>query len=82
MDCVFRLSEAVARALRYKLGTGSSEAEDLFENSGARIFLDSKSMLQLTGAELDYRSGLMQSGFVFNNPHVKGTCGCGTSFSA
>lgn len=37
----------------------------------------SKSILHLDGRELDYSSGLMQSGFVFNNPNVKG---CGRSF--
>jgi len=24
---------------------------------------------------------LLSRGFVFQNPHAKGTCGCGTSFS-
>jgi iron-sulfur cluster assembly accessory protein len=43
--------------------------------------LGAKSLLHLNGTELDYKDELMQSGFVFNNPNVKGTCGCGTSFS-
>ena len=38
-------------------------------------------MLHLNGAQLDYKDESMQSGFVFNNPNVKGTRGCGTSFS-
>jgi iron-sulfur cluster assembly protein len=59
-----------------------AEAEDhVFEKNGARVLLGAKSILHLNGTELDYKDELMQSGFVFNNPNVKGTCGCGTSFS-
>jgi iron-sulfur cluster assembly accessory protein len=39
-----------------------------------------QSILHLSGTELDYKDELMQSAFVFNNPNIKGTCGCGTSF--
>jgi iron-sulfur cluster assembly protein len=42
---------------------------------------DPQSFTHLNGTELDYKNELMQSGFVFNNPNAKGTCGCGTSFS-
>jgi iron-sulfur cluster assembly 1 len=38
-------------------------------------------MLDLNGTEFDYKDELVQSSFVFNNPNVKGTRGCGTSFS-
>jgi iron-sulfur cluster assembly accessory protein len=78
-----RVVEGGCSGFEYKMGIDSPESEDhVFENTGARILLDSKSILHLDGTELDYKSGLMQSGFVFNNPNVKGTCGCGTSFSA
>jgi iron-sulfur cluster assembly accessory protein len=40
-----------------------------------------KSVLHVNGTELDYKDDLMKSAFMFNNPNVKGTCGCGTSFS-
>ena len=39
-----------------------------------------KSLLYLSGTELDYKDELMQSGFVFQNPNVKKACGCGQSF--
>jgi iron-sulfur cluster insertion protein len=78
-----RVVEGGCSGFEYKMGIDSAGSEDhVFENSGARILLDSTSMLRLNGTELDYTSGLMQSGFVFKNPNVKGTCGCGTSFSA
>jgi len=33
------------------------------------------------GVEIDYVEGLQGAGFKFNNPNVKSTCGCGSSFS-
>jgi iron-sulfur cluster assembly accessory protein len=46
------------------------------------VFVDSASMLYLDGAEVDYVETLEGSGFKFNNPNVKSTCGCGSSFNA
>ena len=47
-----------------------------------RVFVDQASMLYLDGAEVDYVETLEGSGFKFNNPNVKSTCGCGSSFNA
>ncbi len=49
---------------------------------GLRVFLDPASAKHLSGTVVDYVSSLQESGFKFSNPNVKGTCGCGTSFSA
>jgi iron-sulfur cluster assembly accessory protein len=49
---------------------------------GLKVFIDQASMLYLDGAEVDYVEGMEGSGFKFNNPNVKSTCGCGSSFSA
>ena len=48
---------------------------------GLKIFVDQASLLYLDGAEVDYVETLEGSGFKFNNPNVKSTCGCGSSFS-
>ena len=57
-------------------------AEDkVFEKDGAKVLVDMKSLLYLDGTELDYKEGLMQSGFVLQNPNVTRSCGCGTSFA-
>ena len=48
---------------------------------GLKVFIDQASMLYLDGAEVDYVETLEGSGFKFNNPRVKSTCGCGSSFS-
>jgi iron-sulfur cluster assembly accessory protein len=46
-----------------------------------KVFIDQASMLYLDGAEVDYVESMEGSGFKFNNPNVKNTCGCGSSFS-
>lgn len=47
-----------------------------------KVFIDPKSLVFLDGMTLDWQDSLLQSGFVFENPHAKKSCGCGTSFSA
>lgn len=49
---------------------------------GLKVFVDQASLLYLEGAEVDFVETLEGSGFKFNNPNVKSTCGCGSSFSA
>ena len=49
---------------------------------GLKVFIDQASLLYLDGAEVDYVESMEGSGFKFNNPNVKSTCGCGSSFSA
>jgi len=48
---------------------------------GARVWVDPRSHKLLDGTTLDYDTNLLSRGFVFQNPHAKSTCGCGTSFS-
>jgi len=47
-----------------------------------QLFIDQASLLYLDGVQVDYVETLEGSGFKFNNPNVKSTCGCGSSFSA
>jgi iron-sulfur cluster assembly accessory protein len=68
--------------LQYKVDFDLPKGTDkIFERNGAKVLVDMKSLLYLTGTELDYKEELMQSGFVFQNPNVKKACGCGTSFA-
>lgn len=68
--------------LQYKVDFDLPKPTDkIFERDGAKVLVDMKSLLYLTGTELDYKEELMQSGFVFQNPNVKKACGCGASFA-
>ena len=51
------------------------------EQGGVRVLVDPASAPLLTGATLDYKDGLDQSGFAITNPNAQKTCGCGQSFS-
>ena len=61
---------------------GPTEFDLTFEQHGVRIVVDKKSEFFMGGTTLDFNDGLLDRGFVFKNPQAKGTCGCGTSFSA
>ncbi|KAF6777994.1 hypothetical protein AHF37_04410 [Paragonimus kellicotti] len=55
-------------------------SDEVVEQDGVKLFLDRRAQLTLLGTEMDFQDGLLASEFVFNNPNVKGTCGCGESF--
>ena len=58
------------------------QADDVqFKHRGTLILVDPKSLLYLDGVELDVVQSGLNTGFVFNNPNVKDTCGCGESFT-
>lgn len=61
---------------------GPTEFDLAFEMHGVRVVVDKKSDFFMGGTILDFNDGLLDRGFVFKNPGAKGTCGCGTSFSA
>lgn len=48
---------------------------------GVRVLVDPRSLLYINGSILDYSEGLMGAGFSIKNPNVKGSCGCGHSFT-
>jgi len=57
------------------------ETDRVFSLNGVQVFVDPKSILYMSGSVLDYAEGLMGSGFSIKNPNVKGSCGCGHSFT-
>ena len=46
-----------------------------------KVFVDATSLKYLNGCIVDYVETLEAAGFKFENPQVKSTCGCGSSFS-
>ena len=58
-----------------------AEVDRQFEVQGVRCVVDEMSLMYLVGTEIDYVEGLQGAGFKFQNPNVKSTCGCGSSFS-
>lgn len=58
-----------------------TELDKQFDCNGVRVVVDQMSLMYLMGTEIDYVESLQGAGFKFNNPNVKSTCGCGSSFS-
>jgi iron-sulfur cluster assembly accessory protein len=48
---------------------------------GLKVYVDATSAMYLNGCVVDYVETLEAAGFKFENPTVKSTCGCGSSFS-
>jgi len=67
---------------QFKFAAAPRPQDHIFEFEDVKVFVDPKSMVFLDGMTLDWQESLMQSGFVFHNPHAKKSCGCGSSFSA
>ena len=58
-----------------------TEVDRQFVVQDVKVVVDEMSLMYLVGTEIDYVEGLQGAGFKFNNPNVKTTCGCGSSFS-
>lgn len=69
--------------LSYTLDYASDKGkwDEEVQQDGVTIYIDRKAQLSLLGTEMDYSETKLASEFVFNNPNIKGTCGCGESFS-
>ena len=65
-----------------RLETQARDRDKVFEEHGARLFVDLKSFFYLNDTTLDYEESLIRQGFVFQNPNAARSCGCGSSFTA
>ncbi|MEK7220178.1 MAG: iron-sulfur cluster insertion protein ErpA [candidate division NC10 bacterium] len=68
---------------QYQLAFDAPQPGDqIIEQDGVTVLVDPKSFLYLSGTEIDYMDGLTGAGFTLKNPNAKGSCGCGSSFTA
>ncbi len=57
-------------------------ADDIvFDQHDVKVLVKPDDLDKLNGIELDYAKEGFDEAFKFNNPNVKGMCGCGESFS-
>jgi iron-sulfur cluster assembly accessory protein len=59
----------------------SGMMDKVFSFDDLKVFVDATSLMYLNGCIVDYVETLEAAGFKFENPQVKSTCGCGSSFS-
>ena len=55
--------------------------DKVFDFEGLKVYVDATSVMYLNGCIVDYVETLEGAGFKFENPNVKSTCGCGSSFN-
>ncbi len=60
--------------------TTTSERDRVIDVYGVKLAVDKKFDPYLDGTVVDFYDGLEKRGFVFNNPNVVKSCGCGSSF--
>lgn len=65
----------------FKFEDNPGSDDYVLKKGGAKLAIDPMSLQYLIGATLEYKSSLMGSQFVINNPNAETTCGCGSSFS-
>ena len=61
--------------------TNAGMMDKVFDMDGLKVFVDATSIMYLNGCRVDYVETLEGAGFKFENPNVKSTCGCGSSFN-
>ena len=60
---------------------GAGMMDKTFNFDDLKVFVDATSLMYLKGVTIDYVETLEGAGFKFENPNVRSTCGCGSSFS-
>ncbi|MGB4498488.1 MAG: iron-sulfur cluster assembly accessory protein [Methylococcaceae bacterium] len=58
-----------------------AENDEVFEKFDVKVIVKKEDLDVLNGIEIDYRRDGLNAAFKFNNPNVKGMCGCGESFA-
>ena len=54
--------------------------EEVIEEKGVKVLIDSKAIMYLLGTEMDYKTEKFSSQFIFKNPNETERCGCSESF--
>ncbi|KAK5997343.1 Iron-sulfur assembly protein 1 [Cladobotryum mycophilum] len=54
--------------------------DEAVEQDGVKVLIDSKALFSIIGSEMDWAEDKLSQRFVFSNPNIKESCGCGESF--
>jgi iron-sulfur cluster assembly accessory protein len=60
----------------------AKSGDKIMDMEGLKVFVDTRSLLYLNGAKVDYVDDREGSGFRFDNPNANASCGCGETFEA
>ena len=66
---------------KFDLAQGVENDDIVIERDGAKVLIDSMSLVYMEGSEIDFVDNLLGQSFQIKNPNAVASCGCGTSFS-
>ena len=64
-----------------ELADSTQPGDEVVEQGEARVLIAPTAQMFIFGTEIDYETGVLESGFKFRNPNVTDSCGCGESVS-
>ena len=64
-----------------ELAETAQPGDEVVTQGEAQVMIAPTAQMFIFGTEIDYESGLLESGFKFRNPNVTDSCGCGESVS-
>jgi iron-sulfur cluster assembly protein len=64
-----------------ELAEAAQPGDEVVEQGEARVLIAPTAQMFIFGTQIDYESGMLESGFKFRNPNVTDSCGCGESVS-
>jgi iron-sulfur cluster assembly protein len=84
-DAIFYVKGGGCNGLEYVLEP-LTDKPDKFDDvipldKDHNIVVCGKSMMYLMGTSIDWKKTFMGESFLFDNPNVQNTCGCGATFS-
>ncbi len=66
---------------KYELVDNQTDDDLVLERDGAKVLIDSMSLMYMEDSIVDFVDDLMGQSFQIRNPNAVASCGCGTSFS-
>ena len=66
---------------KFDLAEAINADDKVIERDGAKVLIDSMSLIYMDGSEIDFVDNLLGQSFQIHNPNAVASCGCGTSFS-
>ena len=70
-------------SLSWIFDTKGSELKgtEIVEQDGISVAIEPRALISIIGSEVEWVEDKLSSQFLFANPNVKETCGCGQSFT-
>lgn len=54
--------------------------DEVVEQDGVKLVIDNRALMSVIGSEMHWQEDMLSKKFVFRNPNIKQSCGCGESF--